>query len=46
MSTAFFDLSSRLQMNNVSLQRRSEAPKGFLNRQRQLVNQATSIRTT
>lgn len=44
MATAFFDLSSRLQMNNVSLQRRSEVPRSFLNKQRALVNQATAVR--
>jgi hypothetical protein len=44
MATAFHDLSGRLQMNNVTLQRRSE-PKSYLNKQRQAVNQATSVRT-
>jgi len=44
MATTFHDLSSRLQMNNVTLQRRSEA-KSYLNKQRHAVNQATSVRT-
>ncbi|MCJ1449084.1 MAG: hypothetical protein MMC23_009603 [Stictis urceolatum] len=45
MSTAYFDLSSRLQVNNVSLQRRTGAPRSFLNKQRALVNQATAVRS-
>lgn len=45
MSTAYYDLSSRLQLNNVSLQRRSEPHKSWLNRQRQLVSQATAVRS-
>ena len=44
LASAFYDLSSRLQLNNVSLQRRSEAPRSFLNKQRLLVNQATAVR--
>jgi len=44
IATAFHDLSGRLQMNNVTLQRRSGA-KSYLNKQRQAVNQATSVRT-
>ena len=44
MATAFHDLSSRLQMSNVTLQRRSE-PKSFLNRQRYAVDQATAVRS-
>ena len=43
MATAFHDLSSRLQMSNITLQRRTEA-KGFLNKQRFAVNQATAVR--
>ncbi|KAI1323459.1 hypothetical protein F5Y16DRAFT_383577 [Xylariaceae sp. FL0255] len=38
IATAWYDLSSRLQSNHVVLQRRSEAPKSWLNKQRQLVN--------
>ena len=45
MTSAFYDLSSRLQLNNVSLQRRSEPPRSWLNKQRQLVGQATAVRT-
>ncbi|MCJ1390821.1 hypothetical protein MMC18_003682 [Xylographa bjoerkii] len=44
MATAFHDLSSRLQMSNVTLARRTEA-KGFLNRQRYAVNQASAVRS-
>ncbi|MCJ1415363.1 hypothetical protein MMC32_001695 [Xylographa parallela] len=44
MATAFHDLSSRLQMSNVTLARRIDA-KGFLNRQRYAVNQATAVRS-
>ena len=44
MTSAYFDLSSRLQLNHVSLQRRSEPAKSWLNRQRQLVSQATAVR--
>ena len=45
MTSAYYDLSSRLQLNNVSLQRRSEPPRSWLNRQRQLVSQATAVRS-
>ncbi|KAI1269404.1 hypothetical protein F5Y18DRAFT_369810 [Xylariaceae sp. FL1019] len=38
ITTAWYDLTSRLQSNHVVLQRRSDAPKSWLNRQRQLVN--------
>ncbi|KAL3418671.1 microtubule binding protein [Phlyctema vagabunda] len=38
MSTAWYDLSSRLQSNHVVLQRRQDAPKSWLNKQRQMVN--------
>ena len=38
------DLGNRLQMNSVSLQRRSGA-KSFLGRSRDAVNQATAVRT-
>ncbi|MCJ1410431.1 hypothetical protein MMC19_004516 [Ptychographa xylographoides] len=44
MASAFHDLSSRLQMSTITLQRRSEA-KGFLNRQRLAVNQASAVRS-
>lgn len=39
MASAFHDLSSRLQMNSVVLQRREEAPRSWLNKQRKLVDQ-------
>ncbi|KAL9120222.1 MAG: hypothetical protein Q9187_003224 [Circinaria calcarea] len=45
MATAYYDLASRLQMSNVSLQRRSETNRSFLNRHRQEVNRATSVRS-
>jgi protein HOOK3 len=38
MSTAWYDLTSRLQSNHVVLQRRSDMPKSWLNKQRHLVN--------
>ncbi|KAK0708967.1 hypothetical protein B0T26DRAFT_784484 [Lasiosphaeria miniovina] len=38
ISTAWYDLTGRLQTNNVVLQRRHDAPKSWLNKQRQLVN--------
>ena len=34
MASAYHDLAGRLQMNNVILQRRVEAPKSWLGRQR------------
>lgn len=36
MATAWYDLSSRLQQNNVDLQRRAE-PRSWLNKQRGLL---------
>ncbi|RDW71392.1 hypothetical protein BP6252_07955 [Coleophoma cylindrospora] len=38
MSTAWYDLTNRLQSNHVVLQRRQEAPRSWLNKQRQMVN--------
>ncbi|KAK2624348.1 hypothetical protein QTJ16_006298 [Diplocarpon rosae] len=43
IATAWYDLTSRLQSNHVVLQRRQDAPKSWLNKQRHLVN-ATSRR--
>lgn len=37
ISTAWYDLTSRLQSNHVVLQRKDQ-PKSWLNKQRQLVN--------
>ena len=34
MASAYHDLASRLQMNTIVLQRRAEAPKSWLGRQR------------
>lgn len=34
IASAYHDLASRMQMNNVTLQRRAEAPKSWLGRQR------------
>lgn len=45
MATAWYDLTSRLQSNHVVLQRRQDAPKSWLNKQRQMVN-ATPRRWT
>ena len=38
MATAWYDLTSRLQSNHVVVQRRYDAPKSWLNKQRQMVN--------
>ncbi|KAI1118108.1 hypothetical protein F5Y14DRAFT_438917 [Nemania sp. NC0429] len=38
IASAWYDLSSRLQSNHFVLQRRNEAPKSWLNRQRHIVN--------
>ncbi|KAI1471504.1 uncharacterized protein F4812DRAFT_181244 [Daldinia caldariorum] len=38
ISTAWYDLTSRLQSTHVVLQRRQEVPRSWLNKQRQLVN--------
>lgn len=37
IASAYHDLASRLQMNNVTLQRRAEAPKSWLGRQRKVM---------
>ncbi|ORY64289.1 uncharacterized protein BCR38DRAFT_343864 [Pseudomassariella vexata] len=38
IASAWYDLSNRLQSNHVVLQRRNDAPKSWLNKQRQMVN--------
>ncbi|KAI1146297.1 hypothetical protein F4825DRAFT_441131 [Nemania diffusa] len=38
IASAWYDLSSRLQSNHFVLQRRNEAPKSWLNKQRHLIN--------
>ncbi|KAI1820538.1 hypothetical protein F4861DRAFT_533593 [Xylaria intraflava] len=38
VATAWYDLTSRLQSNHYVVQRRNEAPKSWLNKQRQLVH--------
>ncbi|PHH76997.1 hypothetical protein CDD80_1019 [Ophiocordyceps camponoti-rufipedis] len=38
MATAWYELTSRLQSNHVVLQRRQDAPRSWLNKQRQMVN--------
>ncbi|KAK4186035.1 hypothetical protein QBC35DRAFT_502272 [Podospora australis] len=38
ITTAWYDLTSRLQSNHVVLARRHDAPKSWLNKQRQMVN--------
>ena len=40
MTTAWYDLSSRLQMNTMALQRRNEQPRSWLGKQRVLVNKS------
>ena len=37
MASAFHGLGSRMQMNGVVVQRRAEAPRSWLGRQRDLV---------
>lgn len=44
MQSAWYNLSSRLESDAVTIQRRSEAPKSFLNRQRQLVNNPAFVK--
>ncbi|KAI1381178.1 hypothetical protein F4677DRAFT_402357 [Hypoxylon crocopeplum] len=38
ITTAWYDLTGRLQSNHVVLQRRHDVPKSWLNKQRQMVN--------
>ncbi|KAF4591528.1 microtubule binding protein HOOK3 [Ophiocordyceps camponoti-floridani] len=38
IATAWYELTSRLQSNHVVLQRRQDAPRSWLNKQRQMVN--------
>lgn len=38
VASAYHDLAGRLQMNNVILQRRAEAPKSWLGRQRKAMD--------
>ncbi|CAG8954913.1 hypothetical protein HYFRA_00008601 [Hymenoscyphus fraxineus] len=38
ISSAWYDLTGRLQSNHLVLQRRQDAPKSWLNKQRQMVN--------
>ncbi|KAI2615081.1 hypothetical protein GGR54DRAFT_613987 [Hypoxylon sp. NC1633] len=38
ITTAWYDITSRLQSNHVVLQRRHDVPKSWLNKQRQMVN--------
>ena len=45
MATAWYDMTSRLQQSSVVLQRRSEAPRSWLNRQRMLLD-ASPVRPT
>ncbi|EPE09271.1 microtubule binding protein [Ophiostoma piceae UAMH 11346] len=39
VTTAWYDITSRLQSNHVVLQRRPDMPKSWLNKQRQMVNE-------
>ncbi|KAJ9152275.1 Protein hook [Coniochaeta hoffmannii] len=45
ISSAWYDLTSRLQSNHVVLQRRHDVPKSWLNKQRHLVNERNSNTT-
>lgn len=38
ITSAWYDLNSRVQSNHVVIQRRQDMPKSWLNKQRQLVN--------
>ncbi|KAI9889086.1 MAG: hypothetical protein M1814_005810 [Vezdaea aestivalis] len=38
LTTAWYDVTSRLQLKDVVLHRRNEAPRSFLNKQRQALN--------
>lgn len=42
ITTAWYDLTSRLQSNHVVLQRRHDAPRSWLNKQRQMVVNSAS----
>ena len=44
IATAFYDLGTRMQLSTVSLVRRSEPNKSFLNKHRAQVNRATEVR--
>ncbi|KAI8718562.1 hypothetical protein NCS52_00635400 [Fusarium sp. LHS14.1] len=44
IATAWYDLTSRLQSNHVVLQRRNDAPRSWLNKQRQMVNGQLPLR--
>ena len=43
MASAYHDLAGRLQMNNVTLQRRAEAPRSWLGRQRKALEGPTGL---
>ncbi|RYO94801.1 hypothetical protein DL764_007779 [Monosporascus ibericus] len=43
IATAWYDLNSRLQSSHFILQRRQDAPKSWLNKQRALVNGESSL---
>jgi protein HOOK3 len=38
VATAWYDLSGRIQLNSVVLQRRNDTPRSFLNKQRKLLS--------
>ncbi|KHJ33053.1 putative m protein repeat protein [Erysiphe necator] len=38
LTTAWYDLTNRIQSNHIVLQRRQDVPKSWLNKQRQIVN--------
>ncbi|PHH61568.1 hypothetical protein CDD81_8149 [Ophiocordyceps australis] len=44
IATAWYDLTSRLQSNHLVLQRRHDAPRSWLNKQRHIVNVSTPRR--
>lgn len=45
MASAFHDLAGRLQMNTVSLQRRNEPPRSWMNKVRRQLEQPAMVRS-
>lgn len=45
MASAFHDMAGRLQMNTVSLQRRNEPPRSWMNKMRRQLEQPAMVRS-
>ena len=45
MASAFHDMAGRLQMNTVSLQRRNEPPRSWMNKVRRQLEQPAMVRS-